>query len=156
MQNLHMVPCWLRLGRFFRNYVEMNDNDYNTEIDEITQKFFKFTSEISSMDDFKRVYELSFYWILDRLPYDLYIYGFLNTQNVLIYLNELETPESNKVKDDIRLNLSLIKYKNIIQEDYNIKEIIDFYKKIDYGRGGGFNNYGCGGGFNNYGCGGFG
>ncbi len=102
---IYKVPCWLRNGSQFR--------ELSSELSsKLPDEFINFieTSEINSMEDFSIVYRLSSFWGLDRKPLDIYVYAFLNQQEVIKFLKELETHESEEDIEDILDPLTSISY----------------------------------------------
>lgn len=115
---LYKIPCWLRNGDVYRNFVEEKGSKVPKEY-----LNFKDTSEINSIEDFEEVYRLSGYWGLYRYPLDIYVYSFLNKKEVIEYLKSLETAESKELIKDIEKKKSLKKYKNFIIEEFDDPKI---------------------------------
>ena len=132
MSNLKIsqIPCWLKNGNFFRDYLENNSDNDQIEIDDILMTYIRNNSKINNLEDFKRVYHLSSYWHLDRKPFDIWVYAFLNKKEIILYLEELSNLESKSDIEDIKKDKSLIKYKGIIMEDFNIPELNKFYNTL--------------------------
>lgn len=120
--NLYMVPCWLREGSLFRSFTE--NGNMSDLLDNVVINHVKETSEINSMEDFINVYNFSMYWMLDKLPLDIYVYSFINKKEVLNYL------DSKKLKKDIKKNKTLIKYKVLILEKFKNHKLINFLNHV--------------------------
>jgi len=124
---LKNIPYWLKKGDLFNTFSENNSKLPNN-----LKEFITDSPEINSLEDFERVYNISHYWMLFRLPVEIYVYTFLNKKEILHFLEKLETVESKNLLDDIKNNKSFIKYKNIILEEYKDPEILEFYNDIGF------------------------
>lgn len=76
---------------------------------------------------FKEVYEISDYWGLKRFPLDIYVYAFHNKKEVIDFLEKSERDGSLELIEDINNNKSLLKYKAVIQYDFESPKLNNFY-----------------------------
>lgn len=145
------VPCWLRNGNLYRENVSYEN--YHEDIF-FEEEYFEDTSRIENIEDFKKIYKISNYWILDKYPLDIYVFGFLNKKIVIDFLQSLkDTSEENMennseenmenmenkkpsgetlahsaLEKDIENNISFNKYLEIINDDFKHKKIQSYYK----------------------------
>lgn len=124
---LKNIPCWLKNGNVYEELLEGGDSKIPKEF---KNKIID-SSKINSIEDFKKIYDYSHFWMLKRLPFDIYVYGFLNKKEVLKFLKELGTSKSEVLYEDIKNDFSLIKYKNIISEDFDFTGLEKFYKTLE-------------------------
>ena len=121
------IPCWLREGDLFKNLIEYGELTDDVGIELIHK--IKTSSSINSLKEFKKVYEISGFWMLDSYPLDIYVYGFLNYKEVLEYLKGNNDFQSNELHKDIRKNISLKKYESLINDKFKNEEISMFYNE---------------------------
>lgn len=62
---------------------------------------------------------------LHRKPLDIYVYGFLHKKEVLEFLKNFETDESEELIEDIKNNKSLYKFKEIILEEFKDPKLLE-------------------------------
>ena len=117
------VPCWLRNGSIYESMIESEDVDFTMDSHKI-----KDSPKINKLKNFIKIYKLSNYWNLHRYPMEIYVYAFLNKQEVIDFLKNEETSSSKLLIEDIENNFSIDKYKGIISEDFKDPKIIDYYE----------------------------
>uniref|UniRef100_A0A6C0AFU2 Uncharacterized protein n=1 Tax=viral metagenome TaxID=1070528 RepID=A0A6C0AFU2_9ZZZZ len=97
---LYEVPKWLQEGELFKTFLE--NEGLNSDLPEKLELKIIQEVKINSFKDFEKVLQISKFWMLKIYPLEIYIYAF-----------------DNKINDeDLKVNKVLIKYKNIILEDY--------------------------------------
>jgi hypothetical protein len=104
----------LKEGELYKSLLESIDNE-NDEI-EIEERYVINNFSIKNNDDFHRILQICSYWLLNKLPVEIYIYSFLHRENVLTYINNLneEISHERQYKEDLLYNIGLIQNKKEI------------------------------------------
>jgi hypothetical protein len=75
----------------------------------------KKTSKIKNIKDFKTVYNLSVSWKLPKFPLDIFVYHLFNENAVLKFL---KSKGDKSLIDDLNRNVTILKYKHTIIDDF--------------------------------------
>jgi hypothetical protein len=108
MVKLSEIPFDLKRGDLYKSLKETLDTLKDIPIDE---KYMMSDFSIDNLEKFKRVISVSRYWMLYRLPIEVYIYFFFHSDEVLSYIKTLDDIVDSKIKTDFLYNIDLVKYK---------------------------------------------
>ena len=126
----YKVPCWLQKSKLFRDFMETKR--LKDKLPQTHKMLVESSSKINSLDDFKRIFEICNFWIVDKYPLDIYVYGYLDKNNVLEYLKSVDDSSSKDLYKDIYQSISFKKNYVEISENFNDEKIKLFEAKLSY------------------------
>ena len=149
----YKIPIWLHNGFRYRLYQNQIPNvsdgtleefyktdyicnlseEFESLIDSLStnyNSYIKETDEINSSEDFKKVYEASRFWQLDKYPSSVYIYGYENKNTVIEYLKSRSSNNKDlDLIDDIENNYYLLKNRSLLINNVENEELNDLLLK---------------------------
>ena len=140
MEGFKKIPKWIcKYSNLVKSYEEIyNDETFNDEIElPFLKEYIVDYPSVESLEDFIKIINICNYWQIQKLPLEVFEFGYYNKKEVCDYLMENKLKQISMLYSNIELAFKIASEKwDDDEEDYdkiykNIKLAITIWNEIN-------------------------